>query len=336
MPGFSWFSTWPSSSRTGSHAASDSPDRTTEAFGSPVVLFDAMADGDRKEDGNASSDEESWPSTSPSRVNTPSVSTTSEEVAVTEKSAVPQKQEEISSAPDSLPPASRAGQVTHSTDARSRSIPSHFPVNGKASKLAAPHPDAPLVEVREFLTAWFIHTYDFSEGEGLRYAQKFEAHARHLRVRLNAGDLYACSSQQLEDIFGLDSELYYALQSSQYGKTYNIWHHIPFLGAAVTFFVAVHNFNAACGGQIGAFVLPTIGASTLHTLTAHAFRYCTSPRVIDTSAGFPERLKGRPWCIGEMDYALYLGVNLALVWMIPLPVLLWQVVVFLAFFLSQI
>ncbi|KAL8813178.1 MAG: hypothetical protein Q9223_007110 [Gallowayella weberi] len=336
MAGFSWFSTWPSSPQTGSHPASELPDSSTEALESPVVLFDAMAEGDEKEDGNVSSDETSWPSTPLSRVNTPSVSTTSEDVAVAEKSEVPQKQEESSGAPDSLPQASQADQAT---DFTSRSISVDHAMNGKAFKLAAPHPDAPLVEVQEFLTAWFIHTYDFSEEEGLRYAQKLEADAQRPPFHLHAGDLYACSRQRIEDIFGLDSELYDALQFSQYGKTFNIWHHIPFLGAAVTFLVTIHNFNIArrgLGGHSVTFVLPTLAASMLHTLLDHAFVYCTSTQMLN-SAGFPERLKGRPWCIGgRMDYAVYLAVNLALVWMIPLPVLLWRVLAFLGWFLLRI
>ncbi|KAL8682072.1 MAG: hypothetical protein Q9186_001861 [Xanthomendoza sp. 1 TL-2023] len=317
-------------------STTDIPDDIAGAVGSSVVLFDATAEGEQKDDENASSDDMSWPSTPSSRANSPSVSAPSETPAVIETSKMPAKQQEKSSAPESLPQASQTRETPHPSGVASHSIAVDCPVNGKPIFWpAVPHPDAPLSEVREFLTAWFINIYDFSEEEGLKHARKFEMDAQHFPLRMNAGHLYACSCQRIEDIFGTETDLYYALQFSKYGKLFNIWHYIPFIGSTITFLVTIHNFNTAVKGQFDPFVIPTLGATIFDIILNRAFHYCSSAKVLENPR-FPERCKGRSWCVGEMDYGFYFKGNLGLVWMIPFLISLWSVLVVLGGLLLRI
>lgn len=215
MTGLSWFSAWPArSSEPANRSASASPNGPAEAVESCVVPSDNTNEDDRKDDAPADTEEMSRTSTSLSRSSTPSTSNDSLQLAIREYT----EQLQNLGATEYPSPPLHTIATTQPKIPTSQFVIVDPPVKPKAFDSPFPHPDAPLSEVREFLTAWFIYRYDLSEEEGLRTALKFEMDNQHRALRLNAGDLYACSEERIGDIFGRGPDLYDDLQLSKYGK----------------------------------------------------------------------------------------------------------------------
>ncbi|KAL8649625.1 MAG: hypothetical protein Q9226_005498 [Calogaya cf. arnoldii] len=169
------------------------------------------------------------------------------------------------------------------------------------------HPDASLKEVREFLTAYIVDTLHRLEGQALvdaeahaleyvaRFVNDLEQHA-HPMDAMAATHLYKCSEERLCRIFGEDPEpprivrrvchqIYFALQSSKYGKDSNRLHILLNLAFQATFWGFVLNIMAFCDNEPTLLATSIVFLTLLHLSLKGLFRYAFG--------GLPSKILGK-------------------------------------------